>query len=325
MAAGKTNHDTNSDEADRCVGIEIEFAGLVPEQAASVVAETLGGQENQTDVYDWTVKETRLGDIDIELDTQFVKAGNNPVQEALESASEELGEEVRRLIGSASEGLVPTEIVSPPIPIASIPDMDKLVDALRAAGAEDSTGSPLNAFGLHLNPDVLDTTVDAILPTFKAYLLMSAWLRRTIGIDLTRRALPYIDPFPEAYARQVTRPSYTPDMRGMIDDYLRDNPTRNRELDLLPLFAHIDEDRVRRVVDDPRIKPRPTYHYRLPEARLSSPDWSVRQEWERWLLVEKLAEDTEALTELAALYEDTSGNKWEAASADFIEDWGKDR
>ncbi len=323
MAVGQSNHDSKSGKADRSVGVEIEFAGLLPEQAASVVEETLGGHPEQTDLYDWTVKNTRLGDIHVELDTQFVKAGNNPVQEALESASKELGEEIRRLIGSASEGLVPTEIVSPPIPVGSIPDMDKLVDALRSAGAEDSSGSPLNAFGLHLNPDVFDTTVDAILPTFKAYLLMSAWLRRTIGIDLTRRALPYIDPFPKAYVKRVIRPGYEPDMKGMIDDYLSNNPTRNRELDLLPLFAHIDEDRVRQEVDDPRIKPRPTYHYRLPEARLSSPDWSVQTEWERWLMVEKMSEDADAMAEFAALYEDTPESEWEAASTDFIEDWNK--
>jgi len=324
MAAGKSDHVTSKSKPDRCIGIEIEFSGLLPEQAAAVVAETLGGREEQTDLYDWTVRDTQLGDIQVELDTQFVKAGNNPVQEALESANEELGQEIRRMIGSASEGIVPTEIVSPPIPTGSIPDMDKLIDALRAAGAEDSSGSPLNAFGLHLNPDVLDTTVDAILPTFKAYLLMSAWLRSTIGIDLTRRALPYIDPFPQTYVQRVASPAYAPDMDEMIDDYLNDNATRNRELDLLPLFAHMDEDRVRRVVDDPRIKPRPTYHYRLPEARLSSPDWSVQQEWDRWLLVEKLAGDSKALKDLAAVYNDTHARDWEAASTAFIEDWRKD-
>ncbi|MFC4347554.1 amidoligase family protein [Kordiimonas lipolytica] len=309
------------EKSSRKIGVEIEFAGLTPDQAADVVASALGGEPKQTDLYFWTVEETELGDIDVELDTQFVKAGNNPLQEALEAASEELGIEIRRLIGSASEGLVPTEIVSPPIPVSSLPGMDKLVDALRQAGAKDSSGSPLFAFGLHLNPEVTGKDVAAILPTFKAYMLMSAWLRDQIGIDLARKALPYIDPFPVSYVKHATRADYTPDLNQLIDDYLDENATRNRELDMLPLFAHLDEERVRKRVNDPRIKPRPTYHYRLPEARLSSPDWSIGQEWDRWLLVEKLAGDADALTGLAELFTDTPPRKWLEASSSFLSEW----
>jgi len=319
-----TAPNDTGEKSSRKIGVEIEFAGLTPDQAADVVASALGGEPKQTDLYFWTVEETELGDIDVELDTQFVKAGNNPLQEALEAASEELGIEIRRLIGSASEGLVPTEIVSPPIPVSSLPGMDKLVDALRKAGAKDSSGSPLFAFGLHLNPEVTGKDVAAILPTFKAYMLMSAWLRDQIGIDLARKALPYIDPFPVSYVKHATRPDYNPDLNQLIDDYLDENATRNRELDMLPLFAHLDEERIRKRVNDPRIKPRPTYHYRLPEARLSSPGWSIGQEWDRWLLVEKLAADADALTGLAKLFTDTPPRKWLEASSSFLSEWRED-
>ncbi|OBX33760.1 putative amidoligase enzyme [Halomonas elongata] len=37
-------------------------------------------------------------------------------------------------------------------------------------------------------------------------------------------------------------PDYQPDLRTLIDDYLEYNPTRNRELDLLPLFAYLDPE-----------------------------------------------------------------------------------
>ena len=33
---------------------------------------------------------------------------------------------------------------------------------------------------------------------------------------------------------------YGPDLGALIDDYLAANPTRNRALDLLPLFAELD-------------------------------------------------------------------------------------
>lgn len=313
--------DPRQQDPKRKIGVEIEFAGLAPDAAAKVVADCLGGQLDQGDLYFWTVTDTSIGDVDVELDTQYVKAGNNPLQKALETASEELGVEIRRLIGSASEGLVPTEIVSPPIPVGDLPEMDKLVSALRDAGAEDSTGSPLSAFGLHLNPEIIGEGVGDILPTFQAYMLMSAWLRDQIGIDLARKALPYIDPFPHTYVKHATSPDYKPDLADLIEDYLAENATRNRELDMLPLFAHMDEARVRDTVGDPRIKPRPTFHYRLPEARLSDPDWSIQKEWDRWLLVEKLAGETQALNGLADLYQNTPPRKWLETSRDYITDW----
>ena len=59
---------------------------------------------------------------------------------------------------------------------------------------------------------------------------------------------------------------------------------------MLPLFAWIDEDRVRTTIDDPRIKPRPTFHYRLPNAQVSDSLWSLAEDWNRWVVVETLAD-----------------------------------
>jgi hypothetical protein len=43
----------------------------------------------------------------------------------------------------------------------------------------------------------------------------------------------------------------------------------------LPLLAEIDSDRVRRFVNDPRIKARPAFHYRLANCHIERADWSV--------------------------------------------------
>jgi hypothetical protein len=47
--------------------------------------------------------------------------------------------------------------------------------------------------------------------------------------------------------------------------------------------------RVRGVVDDPRIKPRPTLHYRLPNCEINEPGWGVTADawstgcrWSTW-------------------------------------------
>lgn len=91
-------------------------------------------------------------------------------------------------------------------------------------------------------------------------------------------------------------------MDQLIDDFITDNPTRNRELDMLPLFAHLDEDRVRARVDDPLIKARPTYHYRLPNTNLADPEWGVLTEWNRWVIVERLAAAHNRRRQLADTY-----------------------
>jgi hypothetical protein len=117
-------------------------------------------------------------------------------------------------------------------------------------------------------------------------------------VDPVRHALRFASPYPAGYCRLLLDPAYAPDLPQLIDDYLRYNPTRNRGLDLLPLFAQLDPARVRRVMDDPRIKPRPTFHFRLPNSRVGDPSWSITGEWRVWLEVERLASDPQRLAEL---------------------------
>ena len=38
------------------------------------------------------------------------------------------------------------------------------------------------------------------------------------------------------------------------------------------------------------------FHYRLPQAYLSDPAWSIMPDWERWLSVERLAMNPDVLT-----------------------------
>ena len=92
------------------------------------------------------------------------------------------------------------------------------------------------------------------------------------------------------------------DMDTLFDEYLTHNPTRNRALDMLPTLAEIDHDRVFAVVNDPKIKTRPAFHYRLPNCLIDQPDWSLKQVWDIWIVVEKLANNTSALNELSEAF-----------------------
>ena len=136
----------------------------------------------------------------------------------------------------------------------------------------------------------------------RAYLLLAGWLREEIKVDITREVLPHANPFPKEYALKVLDSDYSPDLDTLIDDYLHHNPTRNRELDMLPLFAYLRPDHPHELLHAQLTKPRPTFHYRLPNAQLSQPGWGSVMEWNRWVEVEKLAVNTDVLLARCADY-----------------------
>jgi len=197
-----------------------------------------------------------------------------------------------------------------------------LVDRLVTAGASGTKSSPFYAFGTQLNPEIAGEDSEWITAVFKAYLLMSDWLREVIGIDGTRQFAAFAEPFPPSYIARVVHPDYWPTREQLIDDYLAENATRNRELDMLPLFMELDSERVRRVVRDLRVAARPTFHYRLPDANLGDPDWDLMLEWNRWCVVEELAEKRDVLDRMGVAYiansERLLPREWPVLASEFL-------
>jgi hypothetical protein len=71
------------------------------------------------------------------------------------------------------------------------------------------------------------------------------------------------------------------------------------------LLEHLDPVRVRRALPDGQAKGgRPTWHYRLPEARVDEPDWTIAYEANRWCIVERVAACTDLLEALARAWQD---------------------
>ena len=70
----------------------------------------------------------------------------------------------------------------------------------------------------------------------------------------------------------------------------------------MPLLTHLDPARVRAALPNEKINPRPTFHYRLPDARVSDPGWSIAPDWNRWVCVERLAADREKLDSVCTAY-----------------------
>ncbi|WP_148254549.1 amidoligase family protein [Aidingimonas lacisalsi] len=296
---------SSRDDRPRRVGVEIEFAGMLPQDAAQLVHDLFGGHIDLISPHRLRVTDTRWGEFAIELDAQYAHPDSKVVDKPAKGDDEwnhqrhqmrvDLHNRTRELIGDVVAGLVPTEIVCPPVPWNELGELDALFDGLRHHGAKGTDASLLYGFGLHLNPEVPSTDVASLLAHLRSYLLLAEWLRDQIDIDITREVLPHANPFPKSYAIKVLDPDYAPTLDTLIDDYLEDNNTRNRELDLLPLFAHLRPNHPHRLFHDGLVKPRPTFHYRLPNAQLSTPDWGSVIEWNRWLEVERLAADLPCL------------------------------
>jgi len=286
--------------APRQIGVEIEFATVSPRQAAECVREIFGGEVTVLTPHRIQVTGASHGDFQVELDSQYIHRLESPEQTPFISA--EVDEWLRRfqsalgeIVGEIAAAVIPCEIVCPPMRLGDMHLLDETIDALNRRGATGTRENPLYAFGAQLNPDIAASSADYITSVLKAYVLLSPWLREVIAVDMTRRVFAFADPFRKAYVRRVAATDYWPDLPTLIDDYLWHNPTRNRELDLLPLFAWLDEPRVRASVADARVKSRPTFHYRLPDANFGMADWTITREWNRWVEVERLAADADRL------------------------------
>lgn len=296
--------ENTQEKKQRRVGIEIELAGLEPDVMTRAITDLFGGKVIEKNRYEFTVADTHLGEFKVELDAAYLKEQ----AEKFESSDQIIDMEIfdnlpADLLTKAAEQFVPWEIVGPPVKISDLPALLPLVDELRKAGALGTRQAARYAFGVHLNPELPELNVSMILKYFRAFLCLYDWIAEQEQIDLLRRLTPYINHFEADYIRKVIDPDYTPDIATLIDDYLLANPTRNRSMDMLPLFAYLDEDRVRKRMDDPRIKPRPTLHYRLPNSDIDNPEWNLDHPWNSWLQVEHLADDETKLLDICQHYQ----------------------
>ena len=161
----------------------------------------------------------------------------------------------------------------------------------------------------------------------RAFALLQWWLVDAHEVNPTRKVSPYIDLYPQAYLRQVLSRSEAT-MDDVFGDYLEHNASRNRALDLLPMLAEIDSGRVSEAVDDPKIKARPTFHYRLPNCHIERPGWSLAGAWNTWCVVERLVDREDDLDVLAGEFLAADRPILGVSRGDwvsFIDRWLKDR
>jgi len=285
----------------RQVGVEIEFIGLTIQRTAELLGTIFDGTTEIISDYESRVKTPDLGEFRVELDFALLrKMGAERAQATTPpSLLDQVSEDI---LATLAQQLAPCEIVTAPLPFSAITELDRLIQALHQAGAQGTDDGLLYAFGVHFNPELPALDSRTILRYLRAFVLLYDWLKVKLRVDLSRRLTPYINPFPAAYVRLLLDSAYQPELNTLIGDYLHHNPSRNRALDMLPLFAELAPQQVSAAVNDPLIKARPTLHYRLANCRVGDPDWRLSTEWTHWLRVEELANQAQQLADLAQDY-----------------------
>ena len=276
-----------SDGASRRVGVEIEFGGLSQRDAAEAILPLLGGSVTAGDNGDLTLTGGDLGRVEIYLDTALRKKASGPLAKA----------------GlKASRAVVPVELVTEPLSQMQLPLLDRVRDSLRQAGAVGTGDGVLLGFGVHLNVQTASETGADIPAVVMAFAFLEDWLRARDPMDLSRRVLSFTNSYPRAYLDALAQhPAQS--LTDFLRLYADHNPTRNRGLDLLPIYAHFAPNAfATQIGGENAVSARPAYHYRMPDCRLDEPDWTLAYEWNRWALVERVARNGSALTALPRIW-----------------------
>lgn len=290
----------------RCVGIEIEMSGLDLAMIACQINIAYGGRIKEISPYEFTVEKTVLGDMKVELDSRYLKKieqkNFSDKEDSLKQFSY-LKFYTSDIMAALSKNIVPCELVCPPLPIGRLSELNAIVQSLREHGAKGTRYSIFYAFGVHLNPEIPDLSTSTLLNYFKAFLCLQEWLINREKVDYTRKLSPFINEFPKNYIDLVLQPDYRPKRDQLIDDYLAYNPTRNRLMDMLPILAFLDEERVKRSLEPGvKLNKRPTLHYRLPNSDIDNPDWGLWHCWNNWLPIEDLANNEAQLAAMCEAY-----------------------
>jgi len=311
---------TKGDGCSRRVGFELEFSGLTLDETVDTVQSSLGGNLGVKNAAEQLIHVASMGDFNVEIDWDFLK------RTAKANNHNEEDDEWIKQLSKVASALVPVEVVCPPIPITSLNLLEPMVSRLRRAGAVGTEESLIAAYGVHINTEIPNLDAETLFAYLRSFSLLQWWLVEAHHVNTSRKISPYIDLYPESYVTLLASQT-SPCIDKIFDDYLEYNASRNRALDLLPLLAEIDKQRVFNKVDDPKIKSRPAFHYRLPNCNIEHNDWSLAQSWNIWWVVEQLAQRPDDLKALSVAFLDAGQpiigvirNKW----VKYLDQWLKD-
>lgn len=260
-----------------------------------MVAEALDGTVTFDGANRASVTGTGLGEIKFKLDSRYA----HPIGEdsgMVERALEGIG--ARPTAAAMLSPVVPVELITEPLSAGQFGLLDRAVAALGDAGALGTAASALYAFGVHLNVAVDEKNPERAIRIAAAYSFAERWLRERWAVNTSRRMVPFIDPYPKGWTVDLGKAmaeGRVPALEEFIQLYQVYNPSRNRGLDLWPLLGHFAPEAAERIAGQPVRNARPAFHYRWPDSRVGEPGWSPWRDYERWLLIEAVADRPELL------------------------------
>ncbi len=291
----------------RHVGFELEFSNIDIKEIVSIMEKEFNLQANKINNYLYELH-SEYGDFILELDFELLtkqklqkKAKELCQKIGIDISKEEINS-IENFIAELSRDIVPYEISTPPLPLDKIELVENIVEKLKQNNARGTKHKIYYAFGLHINIEVISVEVKSLLAYLRAYVILQDFINKDAKIDLARKITPFIDNFKNDYIKYILDENYNPSRDKFIEDYLNFNPSRNRSLDMLPILTFLDEKRVRKVLPNEKIKPRPAFHYRLSNSDIGEKNWKVSNEWNRWILIENLANNEESLKQLSKEY-----------------------
>ncbi|MFM2481660.1 amidoligase family protein [Celerinatantimonas sp. YJH-8] len=274
----------------RHIGYELEFAGIDLKTTGRIIAHALDGQWQVLSEAEGRVT-TDTGTFKVEIDWQFAKttARQRIAQRTLEQGTTKAEDPLMEWMTKLATVVVPVEVICPPLTVEQLQLLHPMITQLRENGALGTGSSLRYAFGVHINPELPSYDSATIIAYLQSFIICQQWLVEHHQVDLMRRVTPYINFYPERYNKLVMNYQGNESLPHIIHDYLKYNATRNRALDLLPLFMFLEPEQVSIQLDDPLIHARPTLHYRLPNCEIERPEWDLAQSWNTWCVVEQIA------------------------------------
>ncbi|NBC82192.1 MAG: amidoligase [Bacteroidetes bacterium] len=309
--------ETNQNGAKRKIGFELEFANLNIDHATALIMQLYGGEKEVFNRYFSKVINTELGDFSVKLDANILyekKYGkaisllNEISQNHLPDKQWEKG--IEELLEKIFSSVVPYEIVAPPVTFDQLDRLEELRKSLYEKEAKGTEQSTFYAFATHINTEVPELNIETIFIYLKAFLLLYPYLLEKHKTNIARKLTPFINPFPKKYVRQILKSDHPPSVIEFIDNYHHYNPTRNRPLDLYPVLAVMDGERIHSFRHIGNVKKRPTFHYRLPNSSIHLSNWSLAREWNSWCLVEILAQEPDIRHEMTHRYLTIMRKNW---------------
>lgn len=309
---------TNHEQKARKAGFEIEFFGISIASTAKILQNLFGGVINEKHKNLTELSDTELGSFTIELDAVLLKRLSRKSLQKQNEGNLDWEGVFETLISSTLKGIIPLEINTPPVLIKDINRLDNIVEKLRETDAYDTKKSLLTAFGVHINPDIPSENVQTILSFMQSFVLLNGWIKSAMPLDLSRKLSGFVKDYPKPYCQKILNEAYKPTLSELIKDYIIDNPSRNRALDMLPLFAYLKGGNIIEKYNIEKLNPRPTFHYRLANSYFSKKGWNFSTEWQRWLYVESLAKQDELRQAMINECLSVKNSEWVKKIEDYI-------